>query len=139
MHVARPNRSETNMPAELTVFLGPLQNLLAWFQKHKGVKNEQKDLALHAMNKALVATKRYLEEKGAEGPTDRSREFGLAELWADAATKARHASGDLAAKLNDKSQYWSEPLKWSREEVLLKRIDLESLQHEARQLLMSDR
>ena len=34
------------MPAELTVFLGPLQSLLAWFQKHRGVKDEQKDIAL---------------------------------------------------------------------------------------------
>lgn len=123
------------MSAELTVFLGPLQSLLAWFQKHRGVKNEQKDLALHAMNKALIATKMYLEEKGSEGSADRTREFELAELWADASTKARHASGELAARLNDKSQYWSEPLKWSREEVLLKRIDLESVQHEVKQLL----
>lgn len=123
------------MPAELTVFLGPLQNLLAWFQKHSGVKGEKKDIALHAMNKALLATKKYLEEKGPEGSTDRAREFALAELWADAATKARHASGELAARLNDKSQYWSEPLKWSREEVLLKRIDLASVQHEVKQLL----
>lgn len=123
------------MSPELTVFLGPLQSLLAWFQKHRGVKDEQKDLALHAMNKALITTKKYLEEKGVDGPADRAREFELAELWADAATKARHASGELAARLNDKSQHWSEPLKWSREEILLKRIDLESVQHEVKQLL----
>lgn len=123
------------MAAELTVFLGPLQSLLAWFQKNRSVKDEQKTLALNAMNKALIATKKYIEIKGADGAADRTREFELAELWADAAIKARHASGDLAARLNDKSQYWSEPLKWSHEEVLLRKIDLESVQHEVKQLL----
>lgn len=126
------------MPAELTVFFGPLQSLLAWFQKHQGVKDEQKDLALQAMNKALIATKKYLEEKGAEGSADRTREFELAELWADAATKTRYASADLAARLNDKSEYWSEPLKWWREEIHLKKIDLESVQHEVKRLLIGD-
>lgn len=123
------------MAAELTVFLEPLQSLLAWFQKNRSVKDEQKTLALNAMNKALIATRKYIEAKGTDGTADRTREFELAELWADAATKARHASGELAARLNDKSQYWSESLKWSREEVLLKRIDLESVQHEVKQLL----
>ena len=123
------------MAAELTVFLGPLQSLLAWFQKNRGVKDEQKTLALNAMNKALIATRKYIETKGTDGPADRAREFELAELWADAATKARYASGELAARLNDKSHYWSKPLKWSHEEVLLKRIDLESVQHEVKQLL----
>ncbi len=123
------------MAAELTVFLGPLQSLLAWFQKNRGVKDEQKTLALNAMNKALIATRKYIENKGTDAPADREREFELAELWADAATKTRYASGELAARLNDKSYYWSKPLKWSHEEVLLKRIDLESVQHEVKQLL----
>ena len=123
------------MQADLTAFLGPLQSLLAWFQKHRTVKSEQKDFALNAMNKALLATQKYLEKKGADGFADRAREFELAEFWAEAATKARHASVELAARLNDKSQYWSESLKWSREEVLLKRIDIASMQHEIKQLL----
>lgn len=123
------------MPIEMTAFLSGLQSLLAWFQKQRGIKDEKKDLALHAINKALLATKKYQEEKGTENTPDRAREFELAELWADAATKARYASSELAARLNDKSHYWSEPLKWSREEVLLKRIDLDSVLHEVRLLL----
>lgn len=87
------------------------------------------------MNKALIATRKYIEECGTTGAIDRGREFELSELWADAATKARHASGDLASRLSDKSQYWSEPLKWSREEVLQKKIDLWSVQNEVKKLL----
>ena len=123
------------MPAELTVFLGPLQSLLAWLQKNRGVKDEQRTIALHAMNKALTATKKYIEFMGVNGPADREREFELAELWAAAATNARHASGALAERLNDKSLYWAEPLKWSKEEVLLKKIDIESVQAEVKRLL----
>jgi tRNA G37 N-methylase Trm5 len=123
------------MSEELTVFLGALQSLLAWFQKNRGVKDEQKTLALNAINKALIASKQYIEEVAVNGTQNRTREFELAELWADASTKARHASSELASRLNDKSVYWSEPLKWSREEILLKKIDFESVQREVKGLL----
>ena len=123
------------MAAETTILLGPLQNLLNWFQKNRQHQDAQKDAALEAINKALLASMRYVEEQRESDVYDRDREFELAELWANAAAKVRHASEDLAMRLQDKSVYWSTQIKWSRQEVLLKRIDFEAVQHEIKLLL----
>lgn len=125
------------MTVEASILLGPLQNLLGWFQKNRQHRDAQKDAALEAINKALIASMKYSEEQKESQILDRDREFELAELWANAATKARHASMDLSERLQDKSVYWSKKIKWSREEVLRKRIDFEAVQHEISILLRS--
>lgn len=123
------------MTADVTVLLGPLQNMLSWFQKNRQHHDAQIDAALEAINKALFASMRYVEEQRDSDTFDRDREFELAELWANAAAKVRHASDDLALRLQDKSVYWSTQIKWSRQEVLQKRIDFEAVQHEIKLLL----
>lgn len=123
------------MSAEATILLGPLQSLLAWFQRNRMHKDERKDAALEAMNKALFASMKYVEEQQSANQSDRNREYELAELWADAAAKARHASEELAMQLQDKSIFWAKRIKWSRDEVLRKRIDFEAIQHEITLLL----
>jgi hypothetical protein len=118
----------------LSVLLAPLQNLLSTFQLERHYKDEKKDIALAAINKALLETKRYLE-CGGEERVDREREFELAGLWADAAAKSRYASNEIARRLQDKSLYWSGTLKWSREEVLMKQIDFDSIERTISELL----
>lgn len=59
----------------------------------------------------------------------------LSQLWSEAAAKARYASKELAERLQNKSVYWSEDLKWSREEVLSKQIDIDSIQEQVLVLL----
>ena len=125
------------MSMEASVLLGPLQSLLGWFQKSRQHQDAQKDVALEAINKALIASMKYSEEQSESQTPNRDREFELAELWANAATKVRHASIELAERLQDKSVYWSRQIKWSREEVLLKRIDFAAVQHEISLLLRS--
>jgi hypothetical protein len=119
----------------LSVLFSPLQNLLSTFQAERHYTDDKKDAALQAINKALIETKRYIEKSGGANCSDRNQEYDLAQLWADAATKARYASGQLAERLNGKSLYWSEELKWSREEVLSKQIDLDSIQEQVLDLL----
>lgn len=99
------------MSVEASALLGPLQNLLAWFQKNRLHKDAQKDAALEAINKALIASMKYSEVQIESRAADRDREFELAELWANAATKVRHASIELAERLQDKSVYWSRQIK----------------------------
>lgn len=125
------------MSTEASVLLGPLQSLLGWFQKNRQHQDAQKDVALEAINKALIASMKYSEEQSEYQTPSREREFELAELWANAATKVRHASIELAERLQDKSVYWSRQIKWSREEILLKRIDFAAVQHEISLLLRS--
>lgn len=123
------------MAAELTFLIGPLQNLLGWFQKNRLHKDTQKDAALESINKALFASLRYAEELRNTNSEDRTREFELAELWANAAAKVRHASQNLSSRLQDKSIYWTKQIKWSRDEVVRRRIDFEAIQNEITQLL----
>jgi len=114
--------------AEASVFLGPLQTLLKYLQLDRHHRSEAKDAALLALNEALLATKKYLEL----ACEDRAEEYRLASLWGTAAVKARHASTELAARLQDKSVYWSDRFKWSREEVLNRRIDFDGLERDFR-------
>ena len=119
----------------VSVLLGPLQKLLDSFIAERHYKDEKKDLVLAAINKALLETKKYQEQTGGGKNTDREREFELAGLWADAATKARYANNEIAMRLQDKSLFWSEDLKWSRDEVLARKIDLDSMQSIVAELL----
>ncbi len=97
--------------------------------------DDKRDAALLSINKALIETKRYIETSGGANCFDRDKEYELAQLWAEAATKARHASKELAERLQNKSLYWSEEFKWSREEVLSTQIDIESIQEQVLDLL----
>jgi hypothetical protein len=119
----------------LTGLLVPLQNLLGTFQAERHYKDERKDQALTAINKALLETKQYIEKSASGKRSSRKVEYRLAELWADAAMKSRYASGDIAVRLQNKSLFWSGDLKWSREEVLEKQIDLDSIQKVVKGLL----
>jgi hypothetical protein len=119
----------------LSVLFGPLQNLLGTFQSERHYADGKRDAALLSINKALIETKRYIETSGDANCFDRAKEYDLAQLWAEAATKARHASKELAERLQNKSLYWSEEFKWSREEVLSKQIDIESIQEQVLDLL----
>lgn len=122
------------MNAVASVLLSPLQGLLSYLQKDRHHRDDKKDSALHAINTALIETKKYIEQNGGVS-FDRDREFHLAQLWADASVKARHVSTDVATRLNDKSTYWSKKLKWSSEEVLSRRIDIDSLQEQVNELI----
>ena len=122
----------------ISVLLAPLQNLLNTFQAERHYKDDKKDAALSAINTALIETKKYIEESTARAAVDRNREFDLAKLWGEAAVKARLANSEMANRLQDKSLYWSEQLKWSKEEVLAKRIDLDSLHETVREMMKNN-
>jgi hypothetical protein len=119
----------------LSLLFGPLQDLLGKFQSERHYADEKRDSALLAINTALIETKRYIEASENAHRIDRDQEYALAQLWAEAATKARYASTQLAERLQNKSLYWAEDFKWSREEVLSKRIDIDSIQGEVLGLL----
>jgi hypothetical protein len=121
--------------ADPSVLLAPLQGLLTYFQKDRHVRDDKKDAALLAIKKALIESRKYVELSDGESCFDREKEYDLSQLWADAAVKARYVGRDLALRLNDKSAYWSEEFKWSREEVLARRIDFASVEAAVNELL----
>lgn len=124
------------MSATASLLLNSLHSLLAWFQKNRMHTDAQTDEALDAINKALIASMKYVEEGRSAAAPDRAREFELAELWATASARVRYVSQELATRLHDKSVYWRQMMKWSRDEVLNRRIDFESVQQEFQKLLL---
>lgn len=119
----------------VSLFIEPLQNLLSWMQKERHLKDQRIDEALVAINSAMLATKKYIEQSGGVKCHDRQLEYELAQMWSNAAIKARHASQELAARLQDKSAYWSDQFEWSTDEVFERQIDLGGLQQQVRDLL----
>ena len=120
---------------QMLSLLNPLQGLLTYFQKDRHVRDDKKDAALLAMKKALIESRKYVEFSEGKNCFDREKEYELAQLWADAAVKVRYASEDLAMRLNDKSAFWSDQFKWSRKEILERRIDFDSVEASINDLL----
>jgi len=118
-----------------SVFLTPLQNLLAYFQKDAQFKSAQKDAALSAIDTALAATLKYIEKSNGQKCFDRDVEFELSGLWSDAAIKVRHVSRDLSIRLMDKADYWADRLEWSSSEVMHRQIRIVEIRAAYRELL----
>jgi len=116
-----------------SIFLGPLQGLLNTFQSERHYKDDKKDEALHAIHTALLETKKYIELSN--GVENREKEYELAQLWADASVKSRYASEELMERLRDKSKYWADTIEWSRDEIIEKNIDFESIEKQLDELL----
>lgn len=123
------------MSPSLSVLFSPLQSLLGTLQSERHYQDDKMDAALAAINKALIQTKQYIEKSEGTNCTDRAEEYNLSQLWSDPAAKARYASKAFAERLQNKSLYWSEDLKWSRHEVLSKEIDIDSIQEQVQVLL----
>jgi hypothetical protein len=116
------------MSEAASILLGPLNSLLEYFRRNRHYRDEKKDAALLAISQALTETQKYIELSGGTKCFDREREHNLAQLWRDAAIKSRHVSTDIATKLNEKSEHWSDNLEWSSDEVLRKGIDIPAIQ-----------
>ena len=127
------------MSITASVFLAPLQGLLDTLQRERHHKSDKVDKALHSLHKALIETKRYIEESNGEKCYNRETEYKLSQLWADASVEARHASNDLVQQLHDKSLYWSDKIEWKRSEILEKKIDLESIETQIKSLLLNSK
>ena len=118
-----------------SLLLAPLQNLLSYFQRDAQFKSAQKDAALAAIDAALTATLKYIEEISGQKCFDRGAEYHLSTLWGGAARKVRHVSRDLSVRLQDKADYWADQLQWSSSEVIDRKIRIVEIRTAYRELL----
>lgn len=127
------------MSPDISIFFGPLLEFLKALQKRRHAKEEKQedkiDEALEAIYKDLIATKKYIKTSEGQNCGEIDQEMKLATLWSEASVKTRHVNDKLALQLNDKHLYWSDDVKWSRKEVLAKKIDLDSIQKQVESLL----
>ena len=98
-------------------------------------KNERDDAAIGSVLAAVNATKRYLAQRDRGDPIDREVEGKLVELWTSAAVHIRRSDRDLAARLQDKAAYWTNPENWTAQEVSDNRIQIDDIAEEGKRLL----
>lgn len=114
-------------------FVDGVQQVGDWIDK-VARRHERADAAVKAVLLALNETKAYLAdwERGAKS---RERELVLVRLWTDAAVAIRRKDRDFAHQLQAKAEYWTDPEKWSSEDVRRVGIQIDAIAGRARSLL----
>ena len=100
-------------------------------------KQERGDAAVQSVLNAVNTTKRYLARLDRGEPIDREAEAELVELWTVASVQIRRTDLDLAERLLNKADYWTNPENWTDEEVAHNGIQIDKISEEGRRLLSS--
>ncbi len=95
---------------------------------------ERADAAVKAVLLALNETKAYVAD-WKSGQRVRERELLLVRLWTDAAVAVRRKDRDFAHQLQMKAQYWTDPERWTPEDVKRAGIQIDAVSDLARSLL----
>ncbi len=98
-------------------------------------KQERDDAAVRSVLTAVNTTKRYLARRERGEPIDREAEAELVELWTAASIHIRRTDPDLAIRLQDKADYWTNPENWTVEEIADNGIRIDDIAEEGRRLL----
>ena len=124
-------------PGGTTITYGEALNAIGLWLTRNERKRDRDDAALKVVLGAVVATQTYVagQERG-ETP-DHTAEAQLAGKWVEAAVAIRHTDPELASRLQDKAEYWTDPRSWSRDEAATNGIALDRIAAEARRLLGS--
>ena len=136
------------MPMEISLVIPFVKLIGEWFSKYKADKKnntEEYRNALVSFYTALNETKLYISKinkqrlsdshKINEEEENRLCEEKLSRLWLDASIKLREINRDLADRCFLKSDYWTEPNRWSDADVKKAKIDITKVFKEARKLL----
>lgn len=98
-------------------------------------KAERDDAAIKSLLSALSTTKIYIAQRDRGEPIDREKESKLVELWTAAAVQVRRSDEDLAMRLQEKADYWTNPENWTPDEVSNNRIHIDQITRDSRRLL----
>lgn len=98
-------------------------------------KQERDDAAVKSVLTAVNTTKRYLARRKRGEPIDRDAEAELVRLWTTAAVHIRRTDSDLAMRLQNKAEYWTNPENWTQDEVVSNGIHIDKIAEEGKRLL----
>ena len=76
-------------------------------------QQDRDDAALRSVLTAVDATKLYLASLDRGESIDRTVEASLVDLWTTASVHIRRTDADLAVRLRDKADYWTNPENWT--------------------------
>ena len=111
-----------------------LNGLGLWIMR-KERKDERDDAAVRSVLTALNTTKSYIARRVRGEAIDRRSESKLVHLWTSAAVQIRRSDSDLAVRLQQKAEYWTNPENWTEQEVRENRIQIDEITAEATKLL----
>ncbi len=98
-------------------------------------QEERDDAAVGSVLDAVNKTKLYLSRRERGEDADRDVESELVGLWTTASVHIRRTDVDLAQRLGDKADYWTNPESWTAEQVAAKRIQIDEIDAAAKRLL----
>jgi hypothetical protein len=119
----------SNTWIEATVLL--IKEVKEIFNK-KAQKKQKAYEAIEAIYKAANRTSFYITMN--KNGTSKSN-LELSDLWMETATKVRDLDKSLYVSLLLKAEYWSDPVKWSNEDVENTKIGLLDIKRSAREIL----
>lgn len=96
---------------------------------------ELKDGALRVALNALDETSLYCRDLGLSLKRDFDREAQVAKCWSEAAIQMRHLNKKFASICYNKSEYWTNPDSYTKEQVLELGIGLKSVRQTYRKIL----
>src|SRR5713226_2738051 len=108
-----------------------LRDVLATGQKPTPAKQKAIRAVWSAVDNTRMTLRRIKNgEIEAEKPNPE-----LVALWSEAALQVAELNGDLALRLRDKADYWSDPQRWDEEKVDQAGIRIDAIASDARALL----
>lgn len=119
----------------LKMILPSLHEFLKHQREGRFRAEDQRDLALNLLLKAINETRLYLQRTQRQITRDRKTEETLVRLWAEAAVPVRHLDRDLAERCTMKSDYWLNPESYSPSDIHKFRIGINQVYQEVKDLL----
>ncbi|WP_282125654.1 hypothetical protein [Marinifilum flexuosum] len=113
---------------EIKLLSAVSKELRAWVELFKGYSDERKletKNAIKALSIAILETQSYLRKDLNE--KNQQAEEELKELWNNAHMELRFVEPRIADRCFAKARYWSDPSKWSRNEIEEYNITLDSM------------
>lgn len=94
-----------------------------------------KQLAIRTVWSAVDHTRMYLRQIANGDVNARAPNPDLVALWSDASLRLAEFNPELALRLRDKADYWSDPQRWDEQQIDDSRIQIDAIAADARALL----
>ena len=112
-----------------------LATWLKWLRDADEATRERWKQAIAVLQTAVLETQSYVARVGRGEAADRAVEHQLFNRWAAASNAFYSLDGPLAARLQLKAEYWTDPEAWTSEQVREAGISLDHVAQYTRQLL----
>ena len=118
----------------MTVANEILSGVGLWLTRRERAQDRD-DAAIRSVLSAVNATKQYLASLERGEGSNRDTEANLVVLWTTASVHIRRTNADLAVRLQEKAEYWTNPENWYGDESTENSIQIDVIAKEAKRLI----